>query len=1326
MIKNYEKALFEMSETTSSIRRAQLLNNLAIAYLDRLHGNRSENLEQAINYCQKALVVRTEPTMPVEWAKTVSNLATIYRDRVCGDRAENIERAIDHYQSALRVMTETTMPVEWARVMHSLAETHRERICGNKSENIERAIDYFHAALRVITEHRMPIEWAEIMCGLAATHRERTREDKASNLEQVINYYRAALRVIVESTMPAEWSAITSNLAFAYLNRLNGDRADNIEQTIEFYKATLRVRTETTVPTKWVDTVMNLAFAYLNRLCGNKAENIEQAIDYYEAATRVLTETEMPTKWANAMNNLAFAYSNRLCGDKAKNIEQVINYYQAVLRVRTETATPTEWAEIMYALATTYRKRIDGNKIENVEQAIDYYQSALRVVTENTMPVNWAKITHSLGILYTGRTCGIKSENLEQAIDCCRASLRVMTEAKMPIDWARTVNNLANAYKGRICGSRAENIEQAIGYYRTALRVIAENTMPAEWSAIITNLAVAYSNRLRGDRSENIEQAIHYYQAALKVRTETAMPVQWAAVMNNLAVAYSNRLRGDRSENIEQAIHYYQAALKVRTEMAMPTKWADTVMNLAVEYSNRLRGDRSENIEQAIELYQATLRVKTELAMPAKWADTVMNLAVAYSNRLRGDRSENIEQAIHYYQAALRVRTKSEMPVRWANIMNNLASTYSDRICGDHTKNIERAIAAYQKALDVFDSKQILVECCRTGRLLGNLCSDNQQWSIAVKAYLKSLQAAEALYGEALFLFSREKELLEVGDLFRRAAYAQAKVGDLEAAVTTLEQGRAQRLSKTIEREDDLSSLVNDNPEVYQRYKKAVEALSQIEAAEHSANIQGRGNQSETLREAFRQRITSVHQEFKSAVVSVRQCPGHKDFLGKAKFEDVVNAVLPNMPLVYITTTTNGSLVLIVYYDHALLRENKRIRIKPLWSDLLTNDNLDTLVRKWLATDGRYKIAASSYEKYQNDYANEKEADKRRDITHKAKQALNRFQVATNNRYQAIEETTQKIWALLMEPIVDCVKRLEAQQVILIPTGLLGLLPLHAAWREDNYTSGDRLYALDSVQFSYIPNARLLKTARATAAQTSATSLLAVSEPSNVHARKLTSSAYEVAAAMHYLSKDDSFRLLQHKDATRTAVLESIDSHSVVHFSCHGFVRFSNPMKSGLIMAEENTGLEDANDSILSLQDFFDLKLEGLRLAILSACETGIPEPRLSDEAMGMSVGLLRAGAAGVIASLWPVPEVSTMILLSRFYMLWKGQDLSPCEALNAAQKWIRDADATTIIEHCKKFIPELSTPKVDFSEDTKTLYRALRLDYSHPYYWAAFTCVGV
>jgi len=111
----------------------------------------------------------------------------------------------------------------------------------------------------------------------------------------------------------------------------------------------------------------------------------------------------------------------------------------------------------------------------------------------------------------------------------------------------------------------------------------------------------------------------------------------------------------------------------------------------------------------------------------------------------------------------------------------------------------------------------------------------------------------------------------------------------------------------------------------------------------------------------------------------------------------------------------------------------------------------------------------------------------------------------------------------------------------------------------------------------------------------------------------------------------------------------------------------------------------------------------------------------LPDEVIGFPTGLLRAGARGVVGSMWAVPEVSTLLVMARFHELWRGELLGPAEALRRAQRWVRDA---TNAEKHKRFpaIAELSGSGVP--NRARGFWSGARA-HGHPYHWAAFTYIG-
>jgi CHAT domain-containing protein len=312
---------------------------------------------------------------------------------------------------------------------------------------------------------------------------------------------------------------------------------------------------------------------------------------------------------------------------------------------------------------------------------------------------------------------------------------------------------------------------------------------------------------------------------------------------------------------------------------------------------------------------------------------------------------------------------------------------------------------------------------------------------------------------------------------------------------------------------------------------------------------------------------------------------------------------------------------------------------------------------------------------------------------------------------EALDDTTYWLWNVVMKDLVTTLKK-HSSSVTLIPTGQLALLPLHAAWTEDTAQPTHRRYALDELNIRYAPSAHALWQA-SLAANRSAERLMAVDNPDG----SLFFSEFEVKAAL------DVFKQSKHlsgQNATLQAVKEEMQRAHVLHFSTHGRAGWEKAEQARLKLA----------DGYLTLPDIFELDLNLARLAILSACETGIPGLELIDEMIGLPAGLIQAGVPGVVGSLWSVSDMSTAMLMARFYNLWREEGCDPQEALRQAQIWLRDSTAEQKKEFFKSYV--VGKPSGLSADASKSFYIHLSLaepsdvDFSSPFFWAAFTYTGV
>ncbi|MGE5546273.1 MAG: CHAT domain-containing protein [Solirubrobacterales bacterium] len=117
-----------------------------------------------------------------------------------------------------------------------------------------------------------------------------------------------------------------------------------------------------------------------------------------------------------------------------------------------------------------------------------------------------------------------------------------------------------------------------------------------------------------------------------------------------------------------------------------------------------------------------------------------------------------------------------------------------------------------------------------------------------------------------------------------------------------------------------------------------------------------------------------------------------------------------------------------------------------------------------------------------------------------------------------------------------------------------------------------------------------------------------------------------------------------------------------------------NPLlRSGLAFAGVNANaqllgeIDTDNDGVLTALEVLGLNLSGTRLAILSACETGLGEIHEGEGVYGLRRAFQEAGVGSVVSSLWEVSDAGTQTLMTALYgRLMAGKE--PHQALREAQ----------------------------------------------------------
>jgi CHAT domain-containing protein len=850
-------------------------------------------------------------------------------------------------------------------------------------------------------------------------------------------------------------------------------------------------------------------------------------------------------------------------------------------------------------------------------------------------------------------------DDLDRAIE-----LDERADAEAPTDTLRVqpLNDLGVGLQLRhLATGDTADLDRAIELHERAIPVTSSGA--AERHELLDNLGVGL--RLRYDRSGDLRDLDRAIEAHGEAATRAAGGARLLHLyLANLSTALRRRFErtGDARDldgavaAAEQAIARAEQGSGRADAQARPDvrqRGLRIPLGAALELRFRSRGDPGD-LDRAIEVLTEEAAALEEGAADLPAVEG--NLAVCLTDRYRRDRQAgDLDRAVELHERVA-AALPSGSPARIVHL-NGLGWTLQQRhAAGGDSGDLEGAVSAYRLATSQGLETDALAGLS-AARRWASWATEREAWAEAAEAGRIGLRAADRLLRAQLFREHKEAWLGEAVGLPELAAYAFAMTGAPEDALLALEQGRAVLLSEALDRgQADLRRLADaGHGELAGRYRRAGTSIAALEYEEVGG---GR-----TLAPAERVKaLRAARAELAAVTGRIRQLPGHERFLEPAGVADV-RAAAGDAQLAYVAATPAGGLALVVGAGR---------EVTPVWLPQLTDEALRQVV-----VEQRVAYAARRQE--------------------------------PAGWQAALDRTTGWLWTAVMGPLLDALA--PAGRAVLVPTGLLGLLPLHAAWCEDPARPSGRRYALDELLLTYAPNARALQAADAArAAHAEVDGILAVEDPRPSDTGPLPHAAGEVRAALAGFAHGCH---LPGGRATRAAVVDALGAWPVLHFACHGLADPDRPLDSCLLLG---------GGERLTLRDLLgrDGPL-GARLAVLSACETALVGLELVDEVIGLPAGLLQAGTAGVVGSLWSVPDDSTKLLMVCFYRLWRGQGVEPAEALRQAQQWVRDttngAKRAALPDE-----PALAGPAG--SAAARSLWEGT-LGLAHPANWAAFAFTG-
>ncbi len=144
-----------------------------------------------------------------------------------------------------------------------------------------------------------------------------------------------------------------------------------------------------------------------------------------------------------------------------------------------------------------------------------------------------------------------------------------------------------------------------------------------------------------------------------------------------------------------------------------------------------------------------------------------------------------------------------------------------------------------------------------------------------------------------------------------------------------------------------------------------------------------------------------------------------------------------------------------------------------------------------------------------------------------------------------------------------------------------------------------------------------------------------------------TREARSVAAMFERSRSDPGVKLLLGNDGSSVTLAKFWHAGvDVLHVATHGLADLRQPMTSLLMLPAKDAG---GNATYLTAGQVQEWRGDA-DLVYLSACETAVGPARFADGMPGLQRAFLRAGARGVIATLWPVEDVYASQFATDFY----------------------------------------------------------------------------
>ncbi|KAF8815990.1 hypothetical protein BYT27DRAFT_7128364 [Phlegmacium glaucopus] len=916
----------------------------------------------------------------------------------------------------------------------------------------------------------------------------------------------------------------------------------------------------------------------------------------------------------------------------------------------------------------------ETGKVDDINYAIKSFELAMRHTTPDD-PAH-AIYVHAAGTSYLSRfTLSGNAPDIEQALSFLESSASESQNKEGDVALPERLSRLGIAYRVRFKATGdLMDIEKAISNQQRGVHLTGDNhpDLAARLGALGNSFKARFDRK--ADLAD-INSAIVNTEKAISMSTEHHDDMSiW---LNNLGSFYHLRFKGTGGGMIKDSddgIKYQKRAIEIAPKKH--PRMASWLNNLGGSYQIRF-GKTKEvaDIESAIKFQAQAVEMVRDGYMLKPLL--LRNLGNSHHARFKVTHDLlDINSAIERHQQAIGLTPKghADLPSRLGSLGNSLHSRFKQS--GDKA-DVLNAITSFRDAATCHTgSPYIRLITAREWGLLCRLHDPPQ----SLEAFRKVIELLSQVAGLEQTVQKRHGSLTDISDLTMTAAATAMDLGELGTAVEWLEQGRCLVWSQINQLRTPANSLQEQDSELAQRFLRVSRALDYSGSRQEAEYFDSGGTGDMSHLVATQDEILThiqLAQEYHTLLTKIRSKPGFEDFLQPPKISDI----LPKLPLdelrVYDPALADHFLNISRQLKHSGYRAEassigteasmaqkmslqevlKKIRIIPEFKDFLRRPGLPADGPVVLINVHKTRCdalalifgAEAPLHVPLNNFSYEL-AEELRSLLHgylsscgmrsrgsEPDEMRGAHQRSSNRKNDSdIRSILGQLWLNVVKPILDNLAILphlsDPLRIWWCVTGPLAFLPIHAAgiYGQGHATDDCLLnYAISS----YTPTVTTLlgRTKEVKPGQQGSKKLLLISQPNTPGQTRIPGTRAEVRAVLKHLTGrgDVEVRCLEEAAATVNEVKRMMESHSWIHFACHGSQDTKNALQSTFYL----------HDGQLVLSEIIKKQLDNADLAFLSACRTSTGEEKLSEEAVHLAGGMLAAGYRGVVATMWSIMD---------------------------------------------------------------------------------------